>query len=290
MAVSFKLPLPPDLPPSYLGRSISFTYTLSIGTNRLDFSSTSLSDSGAAGGGGGKRSVQHKSRMIQIPIRVYNHVSYTGARPFWDLLNPVIWTRDGAEVLPIERASDGSGGSAAAGSGEEADEGAMSQPPTTPIDHSTALATRTTEKGKQARDEASHAHFIAYAKELLASCSALPTSTSLSSQLSAGGPGADGEADMSLASIKSGHSAAGGLKTATDTTPRRAMTRRRSSARSANGRAGPGGGEEDVIDTCMEAVEMLSRTSPKGEGVFSATSDAAFFLTCQPRYPPHSLV
>ncbi|PWO00113.1 Rgp1-domain-containing protein [Tilletiopsis washingtonensis] len=77
---TFRLPLPPDLPPSYSGRSISFNYTLTLGTNRLDTSSSS-------GGSSGRQ----RSRLIRIPLRIYNHVAPTGTTLFFDLQNPVVW-------------------------------------------------------------------------------------------------------------------------------------------------------------------------------------------------------
>lgn len=40
---------------------------------------------------------QH-SRLIRIPVRIYNHVSVTGVRPFYDLTNPIIWTQDEAKI------------------------------------------------------------------------------------------------------------------------------------------------------------------------------------------------
>lgn len=79
---SFRIRLPLDLPPSFQGRSIKFTYNLTIGTNRLD--PTSRNRQG------------QKSRLIQIPVRVYNHVSVSGARPFYDLMNPVMYVKDEA--------------------------------------------------------------------------------------------------------------------------------------------------------------------------------------------------
>lgn len=40
---------------------------------------------------------QH-SRLIRIPVRIYNHVSVTGVRPFYDLTNPIIWSQDEAKI------------------------------------------------------------------------------------------------------------------------------------------------------------------------------------------------
>lgn len=83
---SFSIRLPADLPPSYFGRAVSFKYELIVGTNRLDRSRS------AAGSG------HQRSRLIRIPLRIYNHVGVTEARPFFDLTNPVILLKDEAIV------------------------------------------------------------------------------------------------------------------------------------------------------------------------------------------------
>ncbi|KAK0528295.1 Golgi membrane exchange factor (Ric1p-Rgp1p) subunit [Tilletia horrida] len=84
---SFRLPLPLDLPPSFLGRSIQFTYTLTIGINR----STNVSPNSPSLNGIGTP----KSRLFTIPVRLYNNVALPHGEPaFWDLGNPVIKGRD----------------------------------------------------------------------------------------------------------------------------------------------------------------------------------------------------
>ncbi|EPQ30115.1 uncharacterized protein PFL1_02232 [Pseudozyma flocculosa PF-1] len=88
---TFRLQLPVDLPPSYHGKSIKFQYNLSIGTNKLDTAVNA-------------RQAQ-RSRLIQVPIRVYNHVTTSGIRPFYDLMNPIILLREQAVV----EADDGTG-------------------------------------------------------------------------------------------------------------------------------------------------------------------------------------
>lgn len=89
---TFQIPLPIDLPPSYHGTSIRFKYTLTLGTNRVETAER-----------GASARTQQKSRLIQIPIRVYNHVGAAGFRPFYDLMNPVILTRDQATVSVQQR-------------------------------------------------------------------------------------------------------------------------------------------------------------------------------------------
>lgn len=83
----FKLRLPVDLPPSYHGKAIRIKYVLSLGTNRADAYAASTR--------------AQTSRLISIPIRVYNHVGASGFRPFFDLMNPVILTKQEASVSVI---------------------------------------------------------------------------------------------------------------------------------------------------------------------------------------------
>ncbi|SNX85915.1 uncharacterized protein MEPE_04624 [Melanopsichium pennsylvanicum] len=83
----FKLRLPIDLPPSYHGKAIRLKYVLTLGTNRFDvYAATTKAQT---------------SRLIQIPIRVYNNVGASGFRPFFDLMNPVILTKEKASVSVV---------------------------------------------------------------------------------------------------------------------------------------------------------------------------------------------
>jgi hypothetical protein len=81
---TFRIPLPPDLPPSYSGRSISFVYTLTLGTNRLVRTK--------------RGTIEPKSRLVRIPLRIYNLVNITGVTSFFDLTNPIINVKDHAET------------------------------------------------------------------------------------------------------------------------------------------------------------------------------------------------
>lgn len=80
--------LPGDLPPSFRGKAINFQYTLMVGTNRAP--NHALGE------------VKQHSRLIRIPVRIYNHVSVTGVRPFYDLTNPIIWSVDEAKITSDE--------------------------------------------------------------------------------------------------------------------------------------------------------------------------------------------
>lgn len=83
---SFSLQLPTDLPPSYFGKAIKINYELVVGTNRVD-----PRRSAAKVG-------NQRSRLIKIPLRVYNHINILGASTFFDLTNPIILLRDEAKV------------------------------------------------------------------------------------------------------------------------------------------------------------------------------------------------
>lgn len=83
----FKLPLPVDLPPSYQGKAIRLKYVLTLGTNRTSANAGSTR--------------AQTSRLISIPIRIYNHVGASGFRPFFDLMNPVILTKEQAAVTLV---------------------------------------------------------------------------------------------------------------------------------------------------------------------------------------------
>ncbi|GAA5951108.1 hypothetical protein JCM10213_004240 [Rhodosporidiobolus nylandii] len=86
---TFTIRIPADLPPSFRGKAIKFSYHLVVGTNRVALG-PSLPY------GYNRESV---SRVMRVPVRVYNHVGVTGARPFYDLTNPVIFQRDEATVV-----------------------------------------------------------------------------------------------------------------------------------------------------------------------------------------------
>lgn len=80
---TFSLRLPADLPPSFHGHAVHFDYYLTIGTNRVDPRVRGMQE----------------SRLLHIPIRVYNHV-VPGAGPLacFDLLNPVVASQSEGHV------------------------------------------------------------------------------------------------------------------------------------------------------------------------------------------------
>ncbi|KAG2234922.1 hypothetical protein INT48_000349 [Thamnidium elegans] len=79
---TYKLTLPKNIPPTYRGKAMRFNYYLVIGSQR----SSSSKPFGAQG------------QVVQIPFRVFNHVSEDGNRPIYDLMNPEIHYTDKAMV------------------------------------------------------------------------------------------------------------------------------------------------------------------------------------------------
>jgi hypothetical protein len=43
---------------------------------------------------------------MRVPVRVYNHVGVTGARPFYDLTNPIVYHRDEAWISSVGDVKD----------------------------------------------------------------------------------------------------------------------------------------------------------------------------------------
>lgn len=77
---TFSIDLPADLPPSFHGKCVRFDYYISIGTNRLD-------------------GMGQQSRLLHVPIRVYNHIApRAGAVSVFDLFNPIVLPHVVAEV------------------------------------------------------------------------------------------------------------------------------------------------------------------------------------------------
>lgn len=61
---TYTIKLPDNLPPTFKGRSFKFSYELEVGTCRA-----------GSGGGSGSTSANSVSRVMKVPIRMYNHVS-----------------------------------------------------------------------------------------------------------------------------------------------------------------------------------------------------------------------
>ncbi|KAG0333427.1 hypothetical protein BG004_000842, partial [Podila humilis] len=73
---TYQIDLPSELPPSHRGKTIRFSYNLVLGVQR--------------------GSVHTPSKNIQLPFRLYNHISELGTRPVYDLMAPVILHKDTA--------------------------------------------------------------------------------------------------------------------------------------------------------------------------------------------------
>ncbi|GAA6029152.1 hypothetical protein JCM8097_001625 [Rhodosporidiobolus ruineniae] len=93
---TFSIRVPADLPPSFRGKSIKFNYHLVVGTNRIPFGPVPHPGQVAA------YRRESVSRVMRVPVRVYNHVGVTGARPFYDLTNPIIFQRDEATAIDAD--------------------------------------------------------------------------------------------------------------------------------------------------------------------------------------------
>ncbi|KAH9177078.1 Rgp1-domain-containing protein [Lactarius sanguifluus] len=65
----YTVTLPPNLPPTYRGRSLRFSYNLSVGACRATAGSPTS-----------------QSRVMKVPIRIYNHVSVSRPPRWYDLL------------------------------------------------------------------------------------------------------------------------------------------------------------------------------------------------------------
>ena len=86
---TLSLPLPADLPPSFHGQAVHFDYYVTIGTNRVDARVQGM----------------QQSRLLHIPIRVYNHVSPgAGIDACFDLLQPIVLPHSDATVEQVGRA------------------------------------------------------------------------------------------------------------------------------------------------------------------------------------------
>ncbi|KAJ7461304.1 Rgp1-domain-containing protein [Mycena galericulata] len=84
---TYTLLLPANLPPTFKGRTLRFSYEFTVGACRA--ASTGAGSVGwgrSSGGGGGGGSV---SRVMKVPIRVYNHVAVGRAVRPYDLRWPV---------------------------------------------------------------------------------------------------------------------------------------------------------------------------------------------------------
>ncbi|KAG8220206.1 Rgp1-domain-containing protein [Butyriboletus roseoflavus] len=80
---TYTVSLPDNLPPTFRGRALKFSYELVIGTCRA---SSSAMRSSSSLGPTGANSI---SRIMKVPIRVYNHVAVGKVSRPYDLLWPV---------------------------------------------------------------------------------------------------------------------------------------------------------------------------------------------------------
>ncbi|CAA7266333.1 unnamed protein product [Cyclocybe aegerita] len=92
---TYTIRLPDILPPTFKGKALKFSYELVVGTCRA----------GPPGSGGGM-GVNSISRVMKVPIRVYNHVSVSRSLRPYDILWPVSKRQDvgmpGTEAKVVE--------------------------------------------------------------------------------------------------------------------------------------------------------------------------------------------
>ncbi|PPQ84542.1 hypothetical protein CVT25_007612 [Psilocybe cyanescens] len=92
--------LPDNLPPTFKGKALKFNYELVVGTCRA----------GPSGGGGGGVSANSISRVMKVPVRIYNHVAVGRSLKPYDLLWPVSRRQDvgmpGTEAKVMEEATE----------------------------------------------------------------------------------------------------------------------------------------------------------------------------------------
>ncbi|KAH9487327.1 RAB6A-GEF complex partner protein 2 [Psilocybe cubensis] len=81
---TYTVKLPDNLPPTFKGKALKFNYELIVGTCRA----------GPSGGSGGGVSANSISRVMKVPVRIYNHVAVGHSMKPYDLLWPVSRRQD----------------------------------------------------------------------------------------------------------------------------------------------------------------------------------------------------
>ncbi|KAG8889037.1 hypothetical protein FRB98_005934 [Tulasnella sp. 332] len=87
---TYSVPLPAVLPPTFRGRAMKFSYHLVLGSSRAEsHSPTNLSTPTP------EQQAGHQSKIMRVPIRIYNHVSVERSAIPYDLLWPLARRRTG---------------------------------------------------------------------------------------------------------------------------------------------------------------------------------------------------
>ncbi|KAF7332545.1 hypothetical protein MKEN_00137100 [Mycena kentingensis (nom. inval.)] len=97
---TYTIPLPAHLPPTFRGRTMRFSYELVVGVCRA-------SNSGVSWGKPDNASV---SRIMKVPIRIYNNVSVNRPPRPYDLLWPVARRIPASPITPLSPLSPSSSG------------------------------------------------------------------------------------------------------------------------------------------------------------------------------------
>ncbi|UZJ54428.1 hypothetical protein CBS101457_003748 [Exobasidium rhododendri] len=242
----FRISLPPDLPPSYSGRSISFVYSLTLGTNRLVRNKKGI--------------MEQKSRIVRIPLRIYNMVSISGITSFFDLTNPIINLKDVAESK---------------------EEGGVISTLSSQV-----LSEKPNESGRrdtQSKDDANSNELLRYTQQLMASCKEedrkeeddVPTDVEVATEL-ARMRGLTIEGNSNVTSpIKRPH-----LQLLPDViTIKNAAATRPPTLTNSSAGLGLTGEEDDGPKSSLQAVEILSRNSQKVSYDISKDGQVAAILT-----------
>jgi len=254
---SFSLQLPTDLPPSYFGKAIKINYELVVGTNRID-----PRRSAAKVG-------NQRSRLIKIPLRVYNHINILGASTFFDLTNPIILLRDEAKVGEENE-------------GEEIDDSLLrsTRRRRRSSGSSRTLTSLAMESSLSSKKQSSRGHraLKRYTESLLATCNFQDPSTS------------DPLTDVEMAMQRLA------------TSRREAEEQMRSEesellslgSGGTKDASGLGGDEEDGSSSCKGAIEILSRNSQKvsfdiaKDGQVAAVLDGEMGVARRPAWTPNT--
>ncbi|ETW87730.1 hypothetical protein HETIRDRAFT_457174 [Heterobasidion irregulare TC 32-1] len=111
---TYSVGLPAHLPPTYKGRTVKFTYQLSVGTCRAGLGAGA--GAGAGGQGTPASGASSNSRVMKVPIRVYNHVSVDTPQAPYDLMRFAAPAGERPQAKVVETRA-GASGDAGAGAG-----------------------------------------------------------------------------------------------------------------------------------------------------------------------------
>ncbi|EIW86174.1 Rgp1-domain-containing protein [Coniophora puteana RWD-64-598 SS2] len=260
---TYSISLPANLPPTFRGRALRFGYELVVGTCRASAPPALPPPRGLFAAhnpppspGGSQASV---SRVMKVPVRVYNHVAVGRVPRPYDLLWPVTNRARPVAATVTERSTNGTG---TAGSGSKAASKPTHRPRPSAILPASAGQGQNGKSGADGKGlgsapgaTGSLADLREYGTKLLASCSR-PSSRA---HLGVHGSGAGGDEEDE----------SGGR---TPRTPRTPMELERELELELEGEAAEGGRDGGGgLKGCREAVEILTRNPRKAS--YDVTKD-----------------